>query len=360
MRCARPSTIAVLPTPGSPISTGLFFVRRREHLDHAADLLVAPDHRVELALLGELGQVLAEALQRLLLLLLGRRRRAAARRLSVWRCHRCSLCFGRWVVMRNNERASAARTISAPRRGRGRARRGRSGAPRSSSSASSTCACSAFTSSSSMRACISCTSDSRSSTRCTPGEIETELGRHLVDAAQLLDILLGVEARALRRALGLHQPTRLVHAQRLRMHVRKLRGNGDHEHAAVGLHLDARDASAAGVELAEPSERRVIARSPSCGRPPPAPRRVVRGGRRSSPCESCSTAASCSEVSVSGTSIDEAVVDVAATSCRRALGDPRRAGVARCRAGCRASRAASLTLRAWARAPRRRAAPRGS
>ncbi len=28
MRCARPSTIAVFPTPGSPMSTGLFFVRR--------------------------------------------------------------------------------------------------------------------------------------------------------------------------------------------------------------------------------------------------------------------------------------------------------------------------------------------
>ena len=28
MRCARPSTTAVLPTPGSPISTGLFFVLR--------------------------------------------------------------------------------------------------------------------------------------------------------------------------------------------------------------------------------------------------------------------------------------------------------------------------------------------
>ena len=28
MRCAKPSTIAVLPTPGSPIKTGLFFVRR--------------------------------------------------------------------------------------------------------------------------------------------------------------------------------------------------------------------------------------------------------------------------------------------------------------------------------------------
>ena len=28
MRWARPSTMAVLPTPGSPISTGLFLVRR--------------------------------------------------------------------------------------------------------------------------------------------------------------------------------------------------------------------------------------------------------------------------------------------------------------------------------------------
>src|ERR1044072_7080063 len=29
MRCAQPSTIAVLPTPGSPMRTGLFFVRRQ-------------------------------------------------------------------------------------------------------------------------------------------------------------------------------------------------------------------------------------------------------------------------------------------------------------------------------------------
>ena len=28
IRCARPSTMAVLPTPGSPMSTGLFFVLR--------------------------------------------------------------------------------------------------------------------------------------------------------------------------------------------------------------------------------------------------------------------------------------------------------------------------------------------
>ena len=41
--------MAVLPTPGSPMSTGLFLVRRDEHLDDAADLLVAADDRVELA-----------------------------------------------------------------------------------------------------------------------------------------------------------------------------------------------------------------------------------------------------------------------------------------------------------------------
>ena len=49
IRCASPSTIAVLPTPGSPISTGLFFVRRESTWIDAADLLVAADHRVELA-----------------------------------------------------------------------------------------------------------------------------------------------------------------------------------------------------------------------------------------------------------------------------------------------------------------------
>ena len=37
----------------------------REHLDHAADLLVAADHRVELAALRQRGQVAAELLQRL-------------------------------------------------------------------------------------------------------------------------------------------------------------------------------------------------------------------------------------------------------------------------------------------------------
>ena len=49
MRWAMPSTIAVLPTPGSPISTGLFLVRRDSTWIDAADLLVAADHRIELA-----------------------------------------------------------------------------------------------------------------------------------------------------------------------------------------------------------------------------------------------------------------------------------------------------------------------
>ena len=37
MRCARPSTIAVFPTPGSPISTGLF-LRRRERISMVSSI----------------------------------------------------------------------------------------------------------------------------------------------------------------------------------------------------------------------------------------------------------------------------------------------------------------------------------
>ena len=51
------------------MSTGLFLVRRRQHLDDAADLLVAADDRVELALAGVLGEVAAVPLERLVLLL---------------------------------------------------------------------------------------------------------------------------------------------------------------------------------------------------------------------------------------------------------------------------------------------------
>ena len=65
IRWARPSTIAVLPTPGSPISTGLFFVRRLSTWIDAPDLLVAADDRVELAGAGLGGEVAAVLLERL-------------------------------------------------------------------------------------------------------------------------------------------------------------------------------------------------------------------------------------------------------------------------------------------------------
>ena len=69
----------------------------REHLDHAPDLVVAADDGVELALLGGLGQVAAELLERLVLLLgvlVGHAVRAAhlrrppRRAARAWRRHR--------------------------------------------------------------------------------------------------------------------------------------------------------------------------------------------------------------------------------------------------------------------------------
>ena len=57
MRSARPSTIAVLPTPGLADQHRVVLGPAREHLDRAPDLLVAADHRVELALARRRGQV---------------------------------------------------------------------------------------------------------------------------------------------------------------------------------------------------------------------------------------------------------------------------------------------------------------
>jgi hypothetical protein len=70
MRIARPSAIAVLPTPASPMSIGLFLVRR-ERIWMMRDLFVAADDWVELVLLRELGEragVLGERFKLLLLL----------------------------------------------------------------------------------------------------------------------------------------------------------------------------------------------------------------------------------------------------------------------------------------------------
>ena len=56
IRRARPSTIAVLPTPGSPIRTGLFLVRR-DRTCMVRDLVVTADHRIDLTLAGKFGKI---------------------------------------------------------------------------------------------------------------------------------------------------------------------------------------------------------------------------------------------------------------------------------------------------------------
>ena len=65
MRRARPSAMAVLPTPGSPMSTGIVLRAARQHLHHAADFLVAADDRINLALPRQRGEVAAIFFQRL-------------------------------------------------------------------------------------------------------------------------------------------------------------------------------------------------------------------------------------------------------------------------------------------------------
>src|SRR4051812_13283673 len=78
-------------------------------------------------------------------------------------------------------------------------------------------------------------------------EVHAEL-RELLDPPQALHVAVGVEPRALRRALGLDEPALLVHPQRLGVHLRQLRGHGDHEHAPVARDLDPRGGpDAAGV-----------------------------------------------------------------------------------------------------------------
>ena len=80
MRWARPSTMAVLPVPGSPISTGLFLVRRDSTWMTRRISSSRPMTGSSVAALGGLGQVAAVLLQRLVLVLgvgVGHARRAA-------------------------------------------------------------------------------------------------------------------------------------------------------------------------------------------------------------------------------------------------------------------------------------------
>ena len=58
--------MAVLPTPGSPISTGLFLVRR-ESTCTTRQFFIASDHRIKLAFAGLLREVASVALECLIL-----------------------------------------------------------------------------------------------------------------------------------------------------------------------------------------------------------------------------------------------------------------------------------------------------
>ena len=68
--CARPSAIAVLPTPGSPTSSGLFFWRRHSTWIVRCDLGFAADQRIDPAVLGFLVEVYAVGVERGFLFLL--------------------------------------------------------------------------------------------------------------------------------------------------------------------------------------------------------------------------------------------------------------------------------------------------
>ena len=129
MSCASPSTIAVLPTPGSPISTGLFFLRRDSTSMTRSISFARPMVGSSLPSRGELREVAAEVVERrrLGLLLALRRGERAARRRPSRRCPpRASRCRAGAASPRARLRGSRpARAAPAPRspspRGSGRA-----------------------------------------------------------------------------------------------------------------------------------------------------------------------------------------------------------------------------------------------
>ena len=135
---------------------------------------------------------------------------------------RPSLVFSRGGRAGNGERASAARTSSSRAHVRHELGPERA-ATRSSSSAIRTCACERLGFELLHPRVHRSISLLHVEHALDAGQVQAELGRHLLDAPQPLDVVLRVEARALRRALRLDQPPRLVHPQRLRVHVRRAR-----------------------------------------------------------------------------------------------------------------------------------------
>ncbi len=105
-----------LPTPGSPMRTGLFFVQRQKDLDDTFDLGVAADQRIELFVDGVLGEVAGELGGQALL-----------------RCVGCSCCC---LVAAGLFPAWCAATLRGWRAGAGHAQSGRISAAKHFSSRS--------------------------------------------------------------------------------------------------------------------------------------------------------------------------------------------------------------------------------
>src|SRR5438046_877747 len=116
------------------------------------------------------------------------------------------------------------------------------------------------------------------------GEVQPEVGRQLLNALQLLDVALRIEARPLGRALRLDQALGLIDPERLRMHAGELGGDRDHEDALVVVE-----------EIRVPIGHRYASRLARASR-------SVRGFPFIT-FESSSTACFCSSVSDFGTSI---------------------------------------------------------
>ena len=124
--------------------------------------------------------------------------------------------------------------------------------------------------------------------------------------------------------LRLDQPARLVHAQRLRVHVGQLGGHRDHEHAAVAVDLDASSGSR------RPPDGHLAALSARAARREQLRARIAVHHLRQLVDRLLLLLADSDARHVD----QEAVVDVAAALAVRAAAGPRRAGAGPCRAWC--------------------------
>src|SRR6202043_1091725 len=296
IRWASPSTIAVLPTPGSPISTGLFFVRR---------LSTWITRRISSS-----RPITGSSLPCSAMSVRSRPKRSSGL---------CSSCCAPSAPL--GAPSGGVIVASSRRQAEGRANVGGahelSGAIRDQLRPEGAAHLLELLGEAHLR--LECLQLDLLDVRVHALDLllETELGCHLLDAPEPVDVLLGVQPGALGRALRLDQPSRLVHAKGLRVHLRELGRDGDHEHAPIGLHLDAGDCgdrarapatgcrrgggvaacprhqlspafADAGSSCTEPSEP--FSNRPARGLPP-------------SVLESASTACSCSLLRFSGTSI---------------------------------------------------------